>query len=200
MTFQTVLPMMGGLLCIISAIPYLAHTLQGKTHPNIVTWFTWSLMNAIATSAAFSDGATQTAIFAGGALVATSSITLASLVKQGVHKYTRFDIFCQIVALIGILLWQLTDQPAIAIAINLVAELFGYTPTLRHAWREPQHETWQTFALTLLGSALTLVALTTHTFVSLAYPVYFLIVDTILVAVIIGRRRALGVRHGEIVI
>src|SRR5581483_7020956 len=122
------LAFVAGCIAILGAVPYIIDTLKGKTHPNIVTWFTWTLLNGINAAAAWSSGATQTAIFSAGGAIATGAILIVGL-RRGLKQYTRFDIICQAAALLGVVLWRITSQPSIAVAINVVTDFTGWLPT-----------------------------------------------------------------------
>src|SRR6185369_7622836 len=89
------LAVIGGLVAISSSVPYILGTLRGKTHPNLVSWFTWMLLHVIAASAAFASGALQTGIFTTAAALSTGLIVIMSL-RYGIRRYTRFDLICQI--------------------------------------------------------------------------------------------------------
>lgn len=180
---------LAGIITILSPLPYVRDSLKGKTHPNLVTWFTWTLLNCITAAAAWSSGARQTAIFMTAASVATFSIVLAGL-KYGLKRYTKFDVLCQAAALVGLTAWRLTNDPAIAIAINVATDFVGLLPTIRHAWNAPHAETWQTFVIAMCAGALTLASIQHYSFVSLASPMYIFSADTVTAAVILSRRRA----------
>src|SRR5450756_1575458 len=98
------------------------------------------LLHIIATSAAFASGAVQTAIFITAATFGTGLIVLMSL-RYGFRRYTRFDVICQILAILGIVVWRVTSQLLFAIIIVMGVNLMAALPTFRHAWRETQYET-----------------------------------------------------------
>ncbi|HSX16995.1 MAG TPA: hypothetical protein VLH86_02740 [Patescibacteria group bacterium] len=177
-----------GLVALSSSVPYILNTLRGKTHPNLVSWFTWMLLHAIAASAAFASGAVQTGIFTSAAALSTGFIVLMSL-RYGIRRYTRFDALCQAFAFAGIVAWRFTDRPVVAIVMVMAVNLMAALPTIRHAWQAPQHETWQTFALSVLASSIVLASITHYDFVSLAYPIYFFACDAAIAVVILARRR-----------
>jgi hypothetical protein len=56
------LAIIGGFVAISSSIPYIVNTLRGRTHPNLVSWFTWMLLHVVAVGVAFASGSIQTAI------------------------------------------------------------------------------------------------------------------------------------------
>jgi hypothetical protein len=176
-----------GIITLISPLPYIHDSLQGKTHPNLVTWSTWTLINGIYAATAWSTGARQTAIFMSAATLATFAILLSGI-KYGLKRYTRFDVYCQAAALLGLVLWQVTNSPAIAVVFNLAADFAGLLPTIRHAWKAPQAETWQTFVIAMVASALTLLSIQKPTFISLAPPIYIFLADITMTSIILTRR------------
>jgi hypothetical protein len=185
---RELLTYLAGIIIVISPIPYVIDILRDKTHPNMVTWVTWTLINGINTAAAFSAGAWQTGIYGLAATIATSTIATLAL-WHGVKRYTRFDIACQVVALLGLPLWLLTRQPALAIALELGVDLAGGLPTLRHAWNAPFEETLRTFALSAIAGLLLLLSLSDYTYVAVAMPVYILLFDSAIVFSIVTRRK-----------
>lgn len=145
-------------------------------------------MNGINAAAAWSTGATQTAIYSTGATIATGAILIIGF-RFGLKRYTKFDIICQAAALFGVVLWRLTSQPSLAVGINVITDFAGWLPTCRHAWKSPHAETWQTFALSGVSSALTLVSIHHYGFVALAFPTYILCANIVIVSTILARRK-----------
>jgi hypothetical protein len=181
------LPFISAALTWIAVAPYLIDTIKGKTRPNIVTWFTWTLLTIINAIIAVNAGAWQTAVFSIGATLATGSIMVVGFTR-GVKKYTHFDAICQLLALCGIPLWLVTGQPALAVFILMSIDFAGGLPTLRHAWKSPGEETWQTFAISAFAGSLTVVSLSQYDFVSLTMPLYITLFDTVVLCIILYRR------------
>jgi len=191
MTIQEFIAVIAGIIMVVTMIPYILDTIRGKTHPNIVSWFTWTLLTAIGTFAAFSEGAITTAIFSLAATLSTLMIVILGL-RGGVKRYTLFDVMCQGVALLGIVLWQITQSAELAVAIVVVTDMIAALPTIRHSWIAPHAETWQTFAYGAFSAALTLFTITQFTFTAFAYPVWITFANTIISTVILYRRRKLA--------
>lgn len=176
---------------VLGVIPYLRNTISGSTRPNVVTWFTWSLLNGINMAVAFSEGAWQTGLYSMAGFIATALIVLVGL-RHGVRKYTRFDVICQTIALLGIPLWLMTGHPELAVLILLCVDFAGGLPTLRHAWKAPHEETWQTLATSGLGGVLILISLTQYGVVALTMPAYILLFDIAVLAIMFSRKRRLA--------
>lgn len=184
---REVIAIVGGLIVLAGMVPYIIDTIKGKTKPNVVSWSTWTLLTAIATFAALSEGALTTAILSASSALATLSVAVLGF-KRGLKHYTFFDGACQIAALIGVILWQITKQPELAVAIVVTTDLIAALPTFRHAWREPSAETWQAFAAGELGSVLVLATVQQISFVALAYPIWLTVANTITLVIIMYRK------------
>jgi hypothetical protein len=188
------LTFIAGLVEIVAPWPYIVDTLKGKTRPNIVTWFTWTLINAINMAAAFDTGAWQTGIYSLGGVLATGVIVVLGL-RHGVKKYTKFDVICQAIALLGIPIWLLTKHAELAVLIVLLVDFFGGLPTLRHAWKAPHEETWQTFGYSAVAGILLLASLTDYSLIAVTMPLYIFLFDGAVLATIFYRRNALKAKH-----
>jgi len=182
---RELLTLAAGIIVVVSPIPYVVDIVRGKTRPNMVTW---TIINAINMAAAFSAGAWQTGIYALAATIATGTISVLGI-WHGVNKYTPFDIVCQVIALLGIPVWLLTKQPALAIAIELCVDFAGGLPTLRHAWRSPGEETLRTFLLSAVAGLLLLISLKQYSFVAVAMPTYIMLFDSAITTTILLRRQ-----------
>lgn len=184
------LAVIAAILSVISCVPYVIDIAKGKTHPNLVTWVTWTLVVGISTAAAISDHAIHTAIFT-GAITLTDAIIVVMSLKKGVKKYVAFDFVCQALAILGILLWLLTGNPSTAVALSLTVSIIAAMPTWRHAWIAPNEETWQGFAIGGISATLAIISLTALSFVALAFPVVTALNCSIMVSIILSRRKAL---------
>jgi hypothetical protein len=172
-----------------SVIPYLRDIIAGKTKPNIVSWITWTLITGIATAAEIAGHQYITAILTGASMLETAIVVALGL-RYGYVKYSRFDILCQISALFGLLLWLIFNSPSIGVVASVIIDFIGVMPTIRHGWERPYEETWIAFALCSVGGVLGLLALSTYTTTSLAYPLYIPLINALTAGVIIGRQKA----------
>ncbi|HEX3082473.1 MAG TPA: hypothetical protein VHQ86_04410 [Candidatus Saccharimonadia bacterium] len=193
---RSLLAVLGAVIASSGAIPYIIDTIKGKTHPNIVTWVTYTLINCINAVAALQAGATSTALFSGIGVLALGCITITAI-KHGVRKYTLFDITCQILAVAGIIVWRATGSPGAAVAIVLCVFMLASLPTWRHSWIAPQAETWEGFVIGAAGSILTLASLPSPSFVGLAYPTAVIINNLTIASIILSRRKTLAGRRTQ---
>lgn len=176
-----------GLVDVLASIPYIRDVLKGKSKPNLATWSTWSLLNAIIVISALAAGGAVNTVVMGGAFFMCSSTILLIAVFKGTRKYTLFDGVCQSIAMLGVLLWQLSNNPNLALLCVILADCFAIIPTFRHAYLQPREETWITYGISgLMAIVLTALA-TSPSFASLAVTIESGVINLLLTAVIIYR-------------
>ena len=183
-----VLTILGGLITLISIVPYLVQITRHKARPRIISWFIWTLLPTISLVAAISQEKYATAVL----LFCSSLTTLSVLVfgwKHGNRKITKLDIICLGGALIGVVFWVLSGSPVIAVLFTILISMLGGIPTLVHAWHRPYEEVWATFTLAGTGALLILFTLSDLNVIGLAYPLYLVVINIIFTLVVVTRRR-----------
>lgn len=187
---HTTLAWIGALLAVFSVAPYLYDIVKGRTKPNIVSWFTWTLLTSIVTAAALAAGEPRTALLSLASTICTASVVILGI-KFGIAKFSRFDMICQVSAVVGLLLWLLFNSPAIAIIASVTIDFIALLPTLRHSWLQPYEETWQTFLIGTLAPLFTIASLTAYSIESLLFPFYIFLANGSITLCILYRRNLL---------
>lgn len=185
---REILATIGVILTLYAAIPYIIDVAKKRTKPNIVSWGTWSMLTGIGAAAAFASGEYAAAALVGANALQTGSIVILGL-RNGIAKMSWFDGFAQIGAIISLVLWLAYDSPAFAIVGVVIIDFFGMLPTVRHSWRHPEEETWQSFAIAFIAPFFTLASLTQFSLENTLYPVYLGLADGVVTAIIIYRRK-----------
>jgi hypothetical protein len=183
---QTFLIALSSILVISSIVPYLRDIVRGKTRPRVVTWFTWALLTGISCVAALSDHAYTAAILLLAETIGPLLVVVLSL-KHGDRTFERFDIICQVGALVGLVLWLVLDSPAIAVLANVCIDAIGALPTFKHTWQKPYEETWVAYFGGSVGAICTLLATTNWRITTAAYPFYLVVGNGALAAIILVR-------------
>lgn len=167
------------LLNFIGAGGYALDTIKGKTQPNRVTWFLWSLISLIVFAAMIGEKASTTAIIMTFSLfVGPFTIFILSFVnKKSVWKITKFDWICGSLSLCAIAAWLITGDGNLAIAFSILADLFAFLPTLIKSIKVPNSESWLLYFNAVISSAITLLTVKTWTFASVSYPSWILLVS-----------------------
>jgi hypothetical protein len=182
------------LVNIYGSSSYIIGTLKGRTRPNRVTWFMFSLLATIIFVAMVGKDASITSSLMTLTLgILTSAIFIASFVnKKSFWKLTSFDVVCGSLSFVGIIAWFATGEGNLAILFSLGANFMAFLPTIIKSYNAPKTENWVTFFCGSTGSFVTLLTIKTWDFASVAFPLYVLIVNLFVAAIIkyeIGTRQ-----------
>ncbi|HYF96809.1 MAG TPA: hypothetical protein VD947_02085 [Patescibacteria group bacterium] len=149
-----------GVLAVIQVIPYIVDIFRGHTKPERMTYFIWFIVDALTISSYIAMGA-KTTIWVGLVYVATGFIIFLLSLKYGMGGFSKLDVFCLLLALIGMLIWATTDNALIALCFAMLAAKIGYLPTIKKAYFFPETENTLSWTLCSFSSILNLFALTT---------------------------------------
>ena len=181
---------LGAVINVIGTFSYIRETIRGNTKPNKVTWLLWSIAPLIAAAASFSDGVRPLVIvpvlFSG---LMPLLVLLSSFVNPNAYwKLEKFDYLCGIFSLLALILWQLTDEPAVAIFLAIVSDIFASIPTIVKSWRFPKTETPLAYLTASLSTLTAFFAITTWDFSSYAFPLYLVLLNTLLVIILYRKK------------
>ncbi|MGI0141476.1 MAG: hypothetical protein ACREBF_02380 [Candidatus Micrarchaeales archaeon] len=168
---------------LIAVVSYVRAMLKGKVKPNRVSWFMWSIAPLIATAAAISNGVGWSVlpVFMSG--FAPLLIFIASfIVKKASWKLSKFDYTCGILSLLALLLWGITANPNIAIVFAIASDGLAAVPTIAKALYHPESEGLAPFTAGLFNAASAFGAITAWTFSAVAFPVYLVIVNVVIIS------------------
>jgi hypothetical protein len=115
----------------------------------------------------------------------------AASFRNGEKEITRSDWLTFLAALAAIPLWLLTRSPAAAAVWVTLIDGLGYYPTCRKSWRRPHEEFAFTHIIANVKHACSLLAIRHYSIATAFYPAGLTVMNTLLVALIYWRRRAL---------
>jgi hypothetical protein len=117
---------------------------------------------------------------------------LALGTRRGVGGVSAIELGLLAIAALGIVGWQVADDPIVATCSVVVADLIGVALMLPKTYRQPGSETISTYAIGVASTLCALAAVNSTDASLWIYPIYILIADAAVVAVIYFRRRALA--------
>jgi hypothetical protein len=179
---------------LLGTAHYLADTLRGRSSPNRVTWLLWAIIPLIGFAGQIQEGVGLQALMTfmigfGPLLVFTASF----VDRQAYVRITRFDVICGVLSVLALVGWRLTGNGNVAIAFSILGDFLAAIPTVRKAHRTPDTETWTAYLCSGVSAAITILTITTWNFATAAFPVYILVMSTVLVATVRLSPRRLGV-------
>lgn len=172
------------ILYVVAYLIYTKSILKGETKPHRTTRLVILVITALATLALFAQGDRVAVWLAGVSAVFCIVIFILSL-KHGMGGRSKTDILCLVLAVIGIVLWQTTKMPIIALFFSIGADFIGMVPTLIKTYHLPKTEIWQSFAFATLAGFFSMLALNSWTIGEFSYPLYIMLINIIMVILII---------------
>ena len=185
-----VLGVLAVLVGIADTIPYVRDTVRGATRPHRGTWLIWSTLAILVCFSQRADGASWSLLMAGAQAILTSLIFVLAI-RRGEGGVSTGERVMLAIACGGVIGWITADEPIVATACVVAADLIGATLMIPKTYRDPDSETLATFALASLSGLLAAGAVGTLDLSLLLYPMYFGLVNGVIAVFIYHRRRVL---------
>lgn len=183
------LGLFAGFLSIIMYIPYVRDIFRGTTKPERASWFIWAVLGGIAFFTQLAKGATDSLWLT---LAQTIGVILISLlsIKYGVGGLTKRDVVALMGAGVGLFLWYLTSEAAVALIIVIIIDAIGGFLTVVKTYENPESETLSTWLLSGTSGIFAAFAVGSFNYILLAYPLYIIVINYAVVgALLLGRRK-----------
>lgn len=175
------------LLVFISPIIYARAILKGKAKPHRTTRLVLLIITFLATISLFAQH-DRVAIWLAGVSGLQNILLFGLSIKHGMGGWSKIDLLCLGIALLGIVLWQTTHQPSLALYASIAADFTGMVPALIKTYRFPKTEIWLFFLMDAIASALSLLAVGSYTIQQFSYPLYLMLINFSMVLLIIRPR------------
>jgi hypothetical protein len=187
---QATFGVLSGIIALVASAPYVRDVLRGTTRPHRATWTIWMALSFVVLASQWASGATWSLLLTVGQ--AASCLTIFALgLRRGVGGVSAPEIGLLGIAALGVVGWQVADDPIVATCSVVVADLIGVGLMLPKTYRDPTSETLSTYALGLVSTPFALAAVGSADVALLLYPLYIFVADAATLAVIALRRRAL---------
>ena len=165
-TFATV----GAVIGSLGGLYYLHETVVGRAQPNRVTYLLWGifpLVIFVAQRAQGVDSLSWTSFVAG--FMPLLVVAASFFNRKAYWRTARRDYYLMAAAIVGIVLWAVTDEPNLAILFSLLADLLAGLPTLIKSYRHPRSESWLAYAISAVGFGISLLSVPTYDFQNTAF-------------------------------
>jgi len=168
------------ILALISPLIYAKAIFKGEAKPHRTTRLILLIISSLATLSLFAQKDTV-AIWLAGVSTLQSILIFILSIKYGMGGWSKADLFCLVVACFGIVLWQTTKNPSLALYASIIADFIGMIPTLTKTFRFPETEVWLFYALDMCAAFLNLFAVKSFVVQQFSYPLYLIIVNLLMV-------------------
>ncbi len=169
---------------------YFRQIFSGKVKPHAFSWFVWGLTTTIIFFGQLVKGAGPGA-WATGAIAAACWVIFSFAVFKGQKNFQFLDWVFLVTALISLVSWRFSKDPATALILLTITDALATLPTLKKAYRKPFEESMALFSINGVKSIFSILAFRIYTFAAVLYPVMLVLFNFVVALVIFIRRRQL---------
>lgn len=109
--------------------------------------------------------------------------------KYGMGGYSREDILVFVLAMISLLVWKTTNNPALGLMFSLLTDFLGLLPTIVKSYKQPYTEAPLFYLSDTIAAFFSFIAVGSLVLTDIAYPMYLLLANGGLLALLVLRRR-----------
>src|SRR3989338_6080831 len=112
MTYQAAAGILSGILAISTLIPYVRSIFYDTTRPSIISQSLWGISALIVVAGQYAvDGLSWSMAVALMTAFNNVVIVIICMFGYGYTGHTKSDFFSAFLAILGLILWQITSQP-----------------------------------------------------------------------------------------
>ena len=152
----------------------------------------WSIVSLTVFFGQVAKGAGIGALPTAASEVFTLIIFLFSL-KYGFKGIQTVDTVFLCIALAGLALWFLTDDPTYSVVIAVGIDAVAFIPTFRKTWQYPSTETPILYGSNVLRHILALFSLQTYNIATTLHSIAMICTNTLMTAFILMRKKKTAV-------
>lgn len=168
--YQWGLAIMSALISIGTIIYYARTILLGKVKPHMFTWLIWGIVTAVVAVTQITSKGGPGSMLA--VIVTVNCFIVAGLsYYKGDKNFPLSDKICLLGCIIAIALWPLMKAPLLSLVIVTIIDTFGFVPTLRKSYKNPQEENMIVFFFYGLAYLISVFALNQISWLTGLYPI-----------------------------
>jgi len=171
-------------LALISPLIYASAILKRKAKPHRTTRLVLLIITSLSTASLYSQGNTV-AIWLSGVSMIQSIVIFTLSIKYGMGGWAKTDIITLVIAIAGIVMWQITNDPVLALYFAIGADFTGMIPALIKTYKFPHTEIILFFLLDVFAALFSLIAVKEWTVEEFSYPLYIMGINLFMVLLII---------------
>jgi len=183
------LSILAGLLFVAAFVPYIRAILRKETKPAKASWLIWASLDTITLAGMFFKDTVNGQIL--GAVLGAWVVAVLAL-KYGTPGWTKLDKACLVGAVLGIVLWQVFNDPVFGIVTSLSVVFLGSIPTFTSAWKDPSRENKLAWTIFWVSCVCAVIAIPHRTLADAAQPITFFAIETIMMYILFVRPRSLA--------
>lgn len=170
---------------LLASYFYIKSILKGETIPNKMGWFIWIIAPFVSFIIMIQHGGGWSALSVCMSWFVPLLVFIASFWnKKSYWKVSFLDILCLISALASIYLWIVAKDIYTATVFSIIADGFGFIPTIVKTWGAPETERPWPYLAGFVNALLSLLSLHQYNFYLYGFPFYVMLGNLILILII----------------
>ncbi|MFA6254146.1 MAG: hypothetical protein WC640_02755 [Candidatus Paceibacterota bacterium] len=180
---------LSGIVIALSFVPYLISIFRGNAKPERASWFIWTILGVISFFSQLAKGA-DASLWLVGVQAIGDGLIFVLAIWYGMGGFARRDKWALAFAGVSLILWYLTNEPAVALFLAIVIDASGAILTMIKSYEQPATEPLLAWILTFLGGFFAIFAVGSWNWVLLAFPVYVFVINVAIVSsILLGQKR-----------
>lgn len=172
-------------ISLIASFFYIKSVIKGDTIPNKMGWFIWILAPLVSSFIMLKNGGGLSALPVFMSWIIPLFVFIASFYnKKSYWKISTLDIICLLCALVALYFWLVAKNIISATIFAVLADAFGFIPTIVKSWSHPQTEKPWPYMAGFFNALISILTLTTYPFYLYAFPAYLIFGNLTLLATI----------------
>jgi len=171
----------------VSPIIGVTCVLKGNFRPQRMTRFLIFLVSLLFVGTLYAQGDGNSIYLASAQLLGSTALFYLSL-KRGMGGNTKFDWVVFTMAICSLVVWQTTNNPLLGLIMSIVTDFIAFVPTLIKTWKYPETEEWKFYMSDVVASLFSILSISTFLLSNMVFPVYILLINTVSVVMILGRK------------
>lgn len=183
---QSVWSLLSGFFFFVAFAPYIWAMVKGELKAPKSSWMIWGMVDLIVLVAMLKQGVLNGQMV--GAVLGAWLVTGLAF-KYGETGWKFLDKVCLVLAVVGIVLWNVLDSAFLGMMISLGVIFIGAIPAFQRAWVAPKTESKLAWTLFWISCVFALLAVPAWTIEHAAQPIVFFVIETVMMVLIFIPRR-----------
>ena len=169
---------------------YIYSAYKDKIQPNIVSWIVWSVASLLSFASSFLSGTNFLQIFSTftAGFFPFLTVIVLIIIHKGRFKLSKLDLVCFVLAILGLVLWKTLDNPIYAYIAGILADMFGFFPTIFKTLKEPKSEDYKIYLIGVANVILQLLVIQKFELLTLGFPLYIFVFNSLEVFLILRNK------------
>jgi hypothetical protein len=174
-----------GVLAVAAFLPYVWAIIHHQTMPSPVSWAIWASVDTLSLIAMRKEEVESMGQLI-GAVMGAWVITILALIF-GKPSMSWIEWVTIAIAVMGVILWQATNNALLGLICAQIATLIGGVPTIVDGYRTPAQEDPIAWSIWFISCAFALIAIKKWNLANALQPLVFTTIETAMVVLVVIR-------------